>query len=204
MLNRRASMLAVCAIVLAVAIAHADTASLTVDVGRPGAKISPDLYGIFFEEINHAGDGGIYAELVRNRSFEDAQSPAGWEEVKRGSAEGKIALDTDRPLNPENPHSLRVEITKAEQGIFGIANGGYWGIAVAEGARYQLSFYARADNAFRAKLNVRLEDASNKTLAETTVGPPTSEWKRYECALTARGTDPSARLVLSASAPGTI
>src|SRR5438093_1613102 len=67
-------------------------AVLTIHADRPGARISPLLYGIFFEEINHAGDGGLYAELLRNRSFEDAETPAGWSAVARGGAKGTLAL----------------------------------------------------------------------------------------------------------------
>src|SRR5437667_9421899 len=95
-----------CAIVclfLIVSRALAAPQSITVDLSKPGVRVSPMLYGIFFEEINHAGDGGLYAEMVRNRSFEDDATAGGW------SPEGgaKIALDSTQPLNQESPHSLR-------------------------------------------------------------------------------------------------
>ena len=81
------------------------SAKLTVHVDRPGVKISPMLYGIFFEEINHAGDGGLYAELIRNRSFEDSDKPEGWTLVADGEAKGEIPIDTSRPLHAASPRA---------------------------------------------------------------------------------------------------
>src|SRR5262245_52851002 len=92
--------------VLGPALLFAEGSTITIDAGKPGARISPRLFGIFFEEINHAGDGGLYAELVRNRSLEDRDAPEGW------TADGpvKIAIDQDQPINAANKKSLRVEV----------------------------------------------------------------------------------------------
>lgn len=190
--------------ILVASFARADTATMTINAGKPGAEISPTLYGIFFEEINHAGDGGIYAELIRNRSFEDAQTPEGWSKVVDGSADGKMDLDTERPLNAANPHSLRLQITQTSGGRFGAANQGYWGIAVAKGAEYHLSLYARCSENFKGPLAVRLEGASNNLLAEGQIKGLTSDWKRFSCTLKPRAGDPSARLAISASTAGTV
>jgi hypothetical protein len=101
----------------------AQTAHIDIDAAAQGTPISPILYGIFFEEINHAGDGGLYAELVRNRSFEDADTPQAWTLLGDGA---KMAIDTVNPLNSRNPRSLRWEIA----GRASLVNEGYWGIAV--------------------------------------------------------------------------
>src|SRR5689334_18076409 len=85
-------------------------ATLIVDVAHHGALVSPQLYGAFFEEINHAGDGGIYAELVRNRAFKDAATPDHWSLVTTGAATGAMALDATMPINAALPQSLRVDI----------------------------------------------------------------------------------------------
>src|SRR5512140_2292964 len=90
--------------------AEAESATLTVQVDKPGVRISPTLYGIFFEEINCAGDGGLYAEMVRNRSFEDASRPEHWSLITSGSARGEIAIDTERPMSSNNPNSLRLKV----------------------------------------------------------------------------------------------
>jgi alpha-N-arabinofuranosidase len=113
--------------------ATADGATLTVDLSRPGPKVSPLLYGLFFEEINHAGDGGLYAELVRNRSFEDANMAEGWTPVTGGGGEVSLSLDTERPLNGQNPHALKLVIRSPDDARVGVANGGYWGLPVGNG-----------------------------------------------------------------------
>ncbi len=87
----------------------AGSASLTVQVDKPGIKVSPTLYGIFFEEINHAGDGGLYAELVQNRSFENSDKPDCWTLVTDGSGKGEMAIDKDNPMCENNPRSPAFE-----------------------------------------------------------------------------------------------
>src|ERR1700722_20623003 len=80
--------------------ASVEPGTLTVDVGHPGVKISPMLYGLMTEEINHSYDGGLYAELIQNRSFKDDKSaPAHWSVVKDGGADATIALDENDPVN---------------------------------------------------------------------------------------------------------
>jgi len=102
--------------------AFAEPAKLTVQVDRPGPRISPTLYGIFFEEINLAGDGGLYAELVRNRSFEDTDTPDHWSLVTGGSMKGQMAIDTQQPMSAKNRQSLRLTIVPGGEGRLGVAN----------------------------------------------------------------------------------
>ena len=180
-----------------------DSATLTVNVDQPGIKISPTLYGLFFEEINNAGDGGLYAEMVRNRSFEDARDPQGWTIVAGEGAEAKTALDTSQPLNAKNPHALRLEILKAGPGRAGIANNGWNGMALREGARYDLALYARADD-FRGPLAVSLESKTGEVYASGKIEGVSKEWKKFSCTLTAKATDPAARLVIAATAPAMV
>ena len=91
--------------------AGAGIASLTVQVDKPGIKVSPTLYGIIFEEINHAGDGGLYAELVQNRSFENSDKPDCWTLVTDGAGKGEIAIDKENPMGENNPRSLRLKMS---------------------------------------------------------------------------------------------
>src|SRR5438093_8108458 len=86
--------------------------TITVHADRPGIKVSPTLYGIFFEEINRAAEGGLYAEMLQNRSFEDSPELSAWTLVKNHDADGSISIDTAQPLNPNNPQSLRLESTR--------------------------------------------------------------------------------------------
>ena len=125
--RRSLTLLLLPALVLAAGAAASDQARITVRVDQPGPAISPLLYGIFFEEINRAGDGGIYAEMVQNRSFEDADFPVAWTLLERSGAEAGIALDRTRALNPQNPTSLRLEVRKPG-GRAGLANDGFKGV----------------------------------------------------------------------------
>lgn len=198
------SLLAAAAVLGAVGSATGSPAPavLTVDLDQPGKKVSPLLYGAFFEEINHAGDGGLYAELVRNRSFEDGPTPEGWSLVREAGGQGQISLDRARPLNAAQRQSLRLEIG-AGGGRVGAANGGYWGIAVQPGKEYRLSLWARSAGS-GGPLTASLESAAGTVYASgkiTGIGP---EWSRHELRLRSSGNDPAARLVLSGSTPGTV
>jgi hypothetical protein len=185
--------------------ASAAPARLTVQVDRPGPRISPTLYGIFFEEINLAGDGGLYAELVRNRSFEDADKPDHWSLVKSGSMQGQMAIDAQQPMSPQNPRSLRLTIAPGGEGRLGVANGGYFGMALQKGAVYQLTLAARAGQGFAGPLTATLEDQGGRCVyAQAKVDGISGQWKTFHATLTADATDPQARLVIAASQPGVL
>ena len=195
--------------------------SLTVDVDKPGVEISPMLYGVFFEEINRAGDGGIYAEMIQNRSFEDdATEPIAWTLVKNG--DGSIALDRSQPLNPHNPTCLKLEIVR---GRVGIANDGFrggplkrpddpkrledWhqkfekstgGLNIESGKKYDLTLYARGDG----NLTASLQGKDGRTLASAKVAGLNSKWGKLSVTLTAKATDPNGRFLLIGNRPGTI
>lgn len=187
---------------LFVTFAFGQTASIRVDLTTKGTPISPVLYGLFFEEINHAGDGGLYAELVRNRSFEDASQPQAWLLADNGG-KSRIAIDTSQPLNANNLRSLRWEIDEGA-GRVRLINEGYWGIAVQKGKRYRLSLYARGSERWRGSLTVSIESANGEVYARHTLQGIRTEWKRFSAILTSRATDPKARLVISTDAPGTV
>ena len=107
--------------------APAPDATITIEADKPGITISPTLYGIFFEDINRAGDGGLYAEMIQNRSFEDHSTPIAWTLVKGANADAAIALDKTHPLNANNPTCLRLKIKNAGGGRVGVANEGFKG-----------------------------------------------------------------------------
>src|SRR5512143_2447699 len=123
--------LLVAAVVMGTTVARSQTggvATMTIQVNQPGAVVSSNLFGIFFEEINYGGDGGIYAELVRNRSFANSASPDFWTLVTNGTAAGTMSVDTSSPLNTNNLRSLQLTKSSGTGGI-GAANAGYWGIS---------------------------------------------------------------------------
>lgn len=184
------------------------TPTLRIDAGRPGAEINPRMYGLMTEEINHSYDGGLYAELVRNRDFmEDPTAPAHWEVVPDSSGAAAIALDRSMPLSDALPVSLRVSIARASnENPAGIGNGGYWGIPVRVGDRYEASFYAKAAPGFEGTLTVGLQSLSTAEVCATAVvGALGPEWARYTVTLqpTRNGDGLANRFVVTANRPGT-
>ncbi len=84
-------------------------ATITVDVDQPGARINPAMWGVFFEDINFGADGGLYAELVKNRGFEFPEPLMGWSKISPSNARGEMSVRTDRPFNANNPRYVRVQ-----------------------------------------------------------------------------------------------
>ena len=122
-------------------------ATITVEVNKPGHKISPTLFGIFFEDINLSADGGIYPELIRNRSFEDADTLENWKFV---SVDGKSTasicnadVQARPPLPPLNPFNRKSLCVKAD-GSFKLENDGYWGMNILQGQSYTFTMAARS------------------------------------------------------------
>jgi alpha-L-arabinofuranosidase len=186
------------------AAAGTSSASLVIQADRPGPRISPTLYGIFFEEINCAGDGGLYAEMVRNRSFEDSDRPEHWSLVTDGTAKGEMAVDTQQPMSRKNPRSLKLTITEGGTGRVGAANDGYWGMSLKQGETYELTLNARAGAGFSGPLVVSLESRQGKVYARQQFTGLSAEWKPFNASLIPEATDASARLVVGASDPATI
>ena len=177
-------------------------ASLVVHTDRDGPKVSPLLYGIFFEDINCSADGGIYAELVRNRSFEDSDKLEHWSATSGGGSRVETAIDTSRPISPKNRRSLKVTIREPGDAFVGVFNEGYWGIPVEKGAAYRLSLQARGEG-FDDRLNVAITSSDGRYYAKEQLPKLTGEWKSYECTLTSNGTDPRARLEIVGAGKGT-
>ncbi len=177
--------------------------SISVSVDKPGVKVSPMLWGIFFEDINLSTDGGIYAELVRNRSFEDSDKPDSWTSVSSGNAKIELAIDAENPLSAKNPHALKVSVKDTGVSRVGVANGGYWGMSLVKGKKYDLSLCARAEQAFSGPLTVTLESADSVVYAKEKIKKLAADWQTFTLTLKADTTDPKARLVISTDKPGT-
>jgi len=155
--------------------------TITIDATSPAAKVSPLLYGLMTEEINHSYDGGLYGELVHNRAFLDDKSKAAhWSLVQKDGATAKMALDPSTPLSDAIPTSLRLDVSQASAGHeAGIANEGYWGIPVRPKARYRASFFAKAAAGFTGSIVVSLQsDDGATTYASAAVRGVTSTWKQ--------------------------
>lgn len=171
--------------------------TLTVDPTRTGAKIDDSMYGVFYEDINRAADGGLYAELVQNRSFEYSTADnasykplTSWD--TSGSAE---VVNDDGRLNARNRNYLSLG------GGSSVTNSGYnTGIAVAKGKRYDFSVWARTSAAERAPLTLALRDASGDLAAARRV-TARGGWAKYKASFTAARTSATGRLTVASGAP---
>jgi len=173
----------------------AQAPSLAIQVDHPTAKVSPMLYGLMTEEINYSYDGGIYAEMVRNRMMTDDWSGVHyWYLVEQGNAECKMSIDHSGGPSKELTRGLKIEIAKADaRNQAGVLNEGWWGMALRPSTTYKGSFWAKADSAAMGPLTVTLvSNNSGKVVASTTVNGLTAEWKQFNYALTTGVIEPSA------------
>jgi alpha-N-arabinofuranosidase len=196
-------------LICALASVGAANPTLTIEAGQPVAKVSPTLYGLMTEEINHSYDGGLYAELVQNRAFLDKPDvPGHWSLVQDSDATATMALDPSQPLSDELPVSLRLDVSKASQNHpAGIANDGYGGIPILPAAHYRASFYAKAAPGFSGSVIVSIQTNDGVTVyAKGEVSGLTQDWKPYEIILETGKVEPTAnaRYVLTLDRPGTV
>lgn len=173
---------------------------MSVLASQPAHKISPSLFGVFFEDINYAADGGLYAELVQNRSFEFTGPDAFFAWSRTGS-NAVLNLESDQPLNGNNTHYLRLQVTRRGDGV---ANSGFGGIAVQKDATYLFSVYARAGKKFRGGLSVRLENAKGQRIGGCKITGVTNVWNKFTGAIVSTATEPKARLVVAMDYPGSV
>jgi alpha-L-arabinofuranosidase len=200
---RTAALAALLTLASTLASFAAEPAALTVDAANPGHAISPMLYGIFFEDINCSADGGLYAELVRNRNFEDSEQPEHWSLIGSGPAQVNLSIDRTDPIGAKNPRSLKVDVAQVGSGRAGVANAGFWGMSVVKGQSYVLSLFARGTQGFAGPLVASIESNDGVVYSQAKVPALGNAWKNYQITLEARETDPKARLVISTGKPGT-
>ena len=184
-----------CAFALAMSLSAtaADNHVFEVNTKKLGAPVQSTMYGIFFEDINYAADGGLYAEMVKNRSFEFPQHLMGWR------AYGKFEVRNDGPFE-RNPHYVRLSYSGHRDKFTGIENEGFFGIAVKKGATYRFSVWARCPEGGKATLEVRLVDndtmGENQEFVTTRVEVSGKEWKKYTAELKSPRTEPKGALRL--------
>jgi len=190
------------------------TPQLVVHVDRPGAKIDPMFYGLMTEEINHAYDGGLYAELIQNRTFQDPPNPdrphdpVHWALVQSPGGSATMTVSDSAPVNPRSlPVSLKLEIPALSKGArAGVANDGFWGIPVAAHTTYRVSLYARASKDFTGPLTVAIEDTTGVAVASGVIPKITTTWRKYTVSIKTgqRLTSSGNRFVISATRHGTV
>lgn len=188
---------------------HRSAASLEIDLDKPVSKVSPILYGLMTEEINYSYDGGLYAETVRNRTFNDSNwdIPA-WSLVQRGTAVAHMALDPSTGPSTALPKSLKITIDTADAADpAGVQNSGFWGFPVRPRTTYHGSFYAKSDNAAMGPVTMSLiDDNTGKSFGSATVPSLSTDWQRYTFTLNTGDvkTTSAAHLQMTVQKPGTI
>ena len=171
---------------------------MVVQTNKIGAEIQPTMYGLFFEDINYGADGGLYAEMIKNRSFEFPQNFMGW------TTFGNVKLMNDGPFD-RNPHYVRLGDPGHAHKRTGIENEGFFGVTVKKDAEYRFSVWARGENQ-----KIRVEIINNSSMGESQVLVANSldinskDWKQYELILKAPVTEAKAHLRIFLASPGAV
>lgn len=178
--------------------------TLTVQVNKPGASVSRNMYGLFFEDINFAADGGLYPELVKNKSFETDARLIGWRALQGAANLDAYAVRNEQPLSATNTHYVRLTTRAGAPGEAGIENEGFRGMGVKQSGEYTLTFYARRGAGSIGGLTAVLVGEKGEVLGQAPVSGFTGEWKQYTAVLRATGTQNKARLKLVLTGTGTV
>ncbi len=209
--NRRwKALLVLASCTLTVPLLRAQTAQLTVDASSIVSPVSPTLYGLMTEEINHSYEGGLYAEMVSNRTFRTSWDGVQmWGLVRYGDAQASIKVDKANGPSKALPTSLELQVTAAAPGNeAGLSNPGWWGMAVRPDTTYHGSLYAQNGTESPGPITVQLiADDSGAVLAQTSVTPQSTGWAKYEYTLhTGKVASVSAHnhLQLTVARPGTL
>lgn len=204
MKNRIIQVFITATLVLGLTLANAQDRQLVLNESGPNIKIQPTMYGIFFEDINFAADGGLYAEMVKNRSFEFLDPKMGWIEPKSDrhsfNTESGIASIVKYSGKTTNHNYAKIKVKNASG--YTLINNGFRGMGIKEGAVYNLSFYASEGEGDIANVNVAFIDEEGNELGSTTVTPEGKIWKEYEAKIIATKTLAKAKLKITFEGTG--
>lgn len=209
-------------------------AEITIDYTTKGAEVNPKMYGIFFEEINHSGDGGLYGELIRNRNFEEGVIPSGtvykdgfavaphspsygdkrthdwkvrWDKDSLEMIGWHVEGDATHAIvkdKPLHPNTPNHMRLKMKDGNTALVNDGYWGIAVAEGDNYDLRFYLNPES-YKGDVKAEILSKDGKVLASKAFETKDAQgWTEYTATLTPDATDGKAKFRLLFDGPGEV
>ncbi len=179
----------------------APAATIEVQVDQPGAKINPAMWGIFFEDINFGADGGLYAELVKNRGFEFPEAMMGWSKLSPSKARGQLSIHNENPFNAANPHYLRLESEGKD--LFGVANEGFRGMGVKAGEAYNFSAQVRNVSGSPA-LRVELYGSDGALLDTVKLEKFSGDWQKISAVLHPKVTDAKAKLYVLVDGKGAV
>jgi hypothetical protein len=175
--------------------------TVIVQTDKPGAHINPAMWGVFFEDINFGADGGLYAELVKNRGFEFPDPLMGWSKLTPGIAKGNLSIHDENPFNRANPHYLRIESDSKVP--FGVANEGFRGMGVQKGEAYDFSAQVRQVDGSPV-LRIELYSGQGALLDSVHLTNSSSEWKKIKAVLHPNETDAHAKLYVLLEGQGSV
>ena len=182
------SLLAIVSALQGICLAQSPVVALNIRLDKPAHAVSPTLYGLMTEEINYSYDGGLYAEMVRNRTFQDHGfgGVAHWNIEHMGNSIATMAIDQAEGPSAALEHSLAINVKQADTANrAGVRNEGYWGMALRPDTTYKGSLYAKSDSADVGPLTAELvDDNTGKSVATATIPGLSTEWKQYEFTLT--------------------
>ena len=177
------------------------TNEMVIQTNKVGAEIQPTMYGLFFEDINYGADGGLYAEMIKNRSFEFPQNFLGWNTF------GNVELKNDGPFE-RNPHYVRLSDPGHRHKRTGLDNEGYFGVAFKKGEEYRFSVWARSGSDAASKIRVELIDPASmgetQVMAKQDIDINSKEWKKYTVTLKPSQTVAKGRLRIFLSSPNSV
>lgn len=158
--------------------------SLTVQANKPGAEIQSTMYGIFFEDINFGADGGLFADMVENRSFEFPDRLMGWNTF------GNVSLTDVKPAFERNPHYVTLTNAGHDQKVTGLENRGFFGMGLKQGMTYRFSTYARLNSlqGKQAKIRVELVGDDDVVIDRKSITVENNKWQKYTAELTSNKT----------------
>ena len=195
-----------CGLLLNGIYANAQKTTLEVNTSKTITKIQPTMYGIFFEDINFAADGGLYAEMIKNRSFEFDDPLMGWNQPKSDkhnfNTKSGIAVPIQFSKKGNNHNYCRVTVKDAKG--YEIINEGFRGMGIKNGAKYNLTLKASKEAGNISKIIIQFIGKDDKVLAETSIVPTASGWNEYTAQLTPTATEAKAKLRFTFEGTGTI
>lgn len=198
----RISALALAAAMCGSGASYAETKNeMVIQTNKVGAEIQPTMYGLFFEDINYGADGGLYAEMIKNRSFEFPQNFMGWNTF------GNVELKNDGPFE-KNPHYVRLSDPGHRHKRTGLDNEGFFGVAFKKGEEYRFSVWARSATDAASKIRVELIDPASmgetQVMAKQDIEINSPEWKKYTVTLKPSETNAKGRLRIFLSSPNSV
>ncbi len=155
----------------------------TIQANKPGAKVQSTMYGIFFEDINFGADGGLYADMIENRSFEFPDNLMGWDVF------GNVSVSDVKPAFERNPHYVTLRPSGHAHKLVGIENHGYFGMGFKKDMKYELSLYARLTDLQADSAGLHIDILGNDgVIGSGSISVSNNKWAKYTCEITAKET----------------